>query len=132
MVVVNMTPHPVRIYAADTPDRATAEQLAAGLLAEIPPSGRMARLASTDLGARPPVDVNGTLVPVTVVSYGDVENMPAPAPGVWYVVPLVTGLAAAGREDLLVPHEQVRNADGTVVGCRAFGKVTPERRQRQP
>ncbi|MFG1976987.1 hypothetical protein ACGFJC_47310 [Nonomuraea fuscirosea] len=122
-MVVNTTPHPVRIYAADTPDRATAEQLAAGLLAEIPPSGRMARLASTDLGARPPVDVDGVPVPVTAVSYGDVENMPAPAPGVWYVVPLLTALAATGREDLLVPHKQVRNADGTVVGCQEFGSV---------
>ncbi|MFI7106971.1 hypothetical protein ACIBK9_11730 [Nonomuraea sp. NPDC050227] len=38
-------------------------------------------------------------------------------------MPLLAALAAAGREDLLVPHEQVRNVDGTVVGCRAFGSV---------
>ncbi|MEU6713049.1 hypothetical protein ABZ897_16325 [Nonomuraea sp. NPDC046802] len=118
-----MTPHPVRIYSADTPDRATPEQLAAGLLAEIPPSGHMARLATADLGIGPAVDVTGTDVPVTVVSYGDLAGLPDPAPGVWYIVPLLTGLAAAGREDLLVPHEQVRNVDGTVVGCRAFGTV---------
>jgi hypothetical protein len=66
-------------------------------------------------------------VPVAVVAYGDLENLPEPAPGVWYAVPLLTVLAAAGRQDLLVPHEQIRNAEGTVGGCRAFGQVAAAR-----
>ena len=45
---------------------------------------------------------------------------------VFYIVPLVTAIAvqaeAPARTDLLVPYEQVRNAEGTVVGCRTLAQ----------
>lgn len=122
MPIVNLTPHPINVYTADTPDQATEAELAEGLLTTIPASGRMARLTNRDLGSDHSVDVDGRPVEVEQVEYGQLDGLPEPQPGVKYVVPLVTALAAR-REDLLVPHYQVRNEQGTVVGCKKFGRI---------
>ncbi|HEX6471138.1 MAG TPA: hypothetical protein VF069_18710, partial [Streptosporangiaceae bacterium] len=37
-----------------------------------------------------------------------------------HIVPLATMLALPPRPDVAAPYAQVRNAAGTVVGCRAF------------
>jgi hypothetical protein len=102
-MIINLTPHP--LYIRDT---------AGAVIATLAPSGRTARLTETVIGAGlvdendGTVDVDGVAVPLEVKSYGLIEGLPyAPEPGVLYVVPLLTALAAqsAGREvsDLLVP-----------------------------
>ena len=122
MRIVNLTPHPLNFYSADVPDRATEEELGAGLLATIPPSGEMARLAVENLDQEGAVAADGATIPVFGARYGELENLPAPQEDVVYVVPLLTAMAVEGRPDLLVPHQQVRNVAGTVVGCRALGR----------
>ncbi|MDX3099296.1 hypothetical protein ACIBO5_50465 [Nonomuraea angiospora] len=69
------------------------------------------------------MEVDLTLVPVPAVRYGDLGHLPEPAPELWYAVPRLTALAAAGREDLLVLQGKVRDAEGAVAGCRAFGTI---------
>lgn len=115
--IVNLTPHPIRIYHPNTPDR--IDDLATGLLHLIPTSGKVARLATIDLGTWYSIDG----VPIEGVEYGHAHDLPEPAEGVHYVVSLALALGQQGRDDLLVPYSEVRNGDGTVVGCRVLAKV---------
>lgn len=113
MPLVNLTPHPLRFFANGSE------------VATIPPSGQTARIATS---AAPDGDgtvaVDGVTIPVAGVGYGELAGLPEPQDDVYYVVPLLTALAApADRDDLLVPHEQVRNEEGTVIGCASLGRV---------
>src|SRR5690606_297861 len=119
MKLVNLTPHPVRIYGADTPDQ--VEDPDDGVRLVLPPSGQFARLAEKAHGGGV-TTVDGVEVPVSDVSYAEVQGLPEPQQGARYVVPLMTALAARDRDDLLIPYDQVRNAEGTVVGCRRLGR----------
>lgn len=60
------------------------------------------------------------------VVFTTVYGLPAKREGIYLIVPLVTALAEQSenpaRDDLLVPYEQVRNADGAVVGCRTLAQ----------
>jgi hypothetical protein len=64
----------------------------------------------------------GSRIPVEMVEWSAVYGVPAVREGVSLIVPLVTALAilasSKGRDDLLVPYHQVRDTEGTVVGCR--------------
>lgn len=115
--IVNLTPHMIRIYRPDTPDR--IEDLNEGLLRLIPPSGTVARLATIDLGTWQ--IING--IPIEGVEYGHAHDLPPKRHGVRYVVSLALALGQQGRDDLLVPYSEVRNGDGTVVGCRVLAQV---------
>ncbi|MEU6725545.1 hypothetical protein ABZ917_17700 [Nonomuraea wenchangensis] len=115
--IVNLTPHPIRIYRPDTPDR--IDDLEQGMQCLIPPSGTVARLATIDLGTWCYIDG----VPIEGVEYGHAHDLPPRRDGVHYVVSLALALGQQGRDDLLVPYAEVRNADGTVVGCRVLAKV---------
>ncbi|WP_433520100.1 hypothetical protein ACQP2T_63910 (plasmid) [Nonomuraea sp. CA-143628] len=115
--IVNLTPHPIRIYHPETPDR--IDDLTTGLLQEIAPSGTVARLATIDLGTWEIF----CGVPIEGVEYGHAHDLPQPAEGIRYVVSLALALGQQGREDLLVPYGEVRNSDGTVVGCRVLAQV---------
>lgn len=121
MKLVNLTPHPVKIYSEDTPDR--VENPDDGVVLTLEPSGTLARLSEAVTGEDTVVTEEGVEIPISLVSYAEIEGLPEPQQGVFYVVPLMTALAAAGRQDLLVPYEQVRNLEGTVVGCRRLGRV---------
>lgn len=106
--LVNLTPHPINLYGPEP----------GHVLATIPPSGTVARLATIDLGT------NETAAgqPYELVEYGHAHDLPQPAPGVHYVVSLVVALAVH-RDDLLTPYHEVRNEQGTVIGCRMLQKV---------
>ncbi|MER7114145.1 hypothetical protein ABT332_06610 [Saccharomonospora azurea] len=121
MQIVNLTHHPVKIYSEDTPDR--VENPDDGVLLTLPPAGQFARLSEAVTGEDTFVTEEGVKIPVSLVSYAEIQGLPEPQEGVLWVVPLMTALAATGRTDLLVPYEQVRNQEGTVVGCRRLGRV---------
>jgi hypothetical protein len=117
-MLVNLTPHPLHIYPSDTPDR--VEPGSVTPLRVIAPSAdhHPARLGHRIVGPEN-IDVG---VPVDRVAFGpdtgQVSSLPEPRSGTWYVVSLVVGLAATHRDDLLVPHEYVRDLDGAVIGSR--------------
>ena len=115
--IVNLTPHSVRIYHPDTPDR--IDDLQHGLICVIPASGTVARLATIDLGTWHYIDG----IPIEGVEYGHAHDLPPKEEGVHYVVSLALALGQRGRDDLLVPYSEVRNTDGTVVGCRLLALV---------
>lgn len=110
--LVNLTPHPIHLYG-----RRAVED---GPELVIPPSGSVARVATIDLGANPSRH-SGRLV--AWMEYGHVHDLPQPRRGVDYVVSLVVALAARGRDDLLAPYDEVRNAEGTMIGCRLLQRV---------
>lgn len=124
MTLINLTPHPIRIFAVDTPDRIDPDEHEQEWT--LPPSPDLppARIGMIDLGTQ---SVDG--VPVEYVEYtphgGLVHPLPEKADGVWYVVPLVVAMQQTyvyGRDDLLVPYGEVRNLDGTMVGCRMLAR----------
>lgn len=112
-MILNLTPHPIRLYSNDREDG--SDDLEPHLRKVIEPEGTPARLNMIELGTQ-----GGG---VELVEYGHAENLPPKRDGVRYVVSLVVALALADRRsDLLVPYHEVRNASGTVIGCRQLAQ----------
>ena len=96
---INCTPHPIvlnngTVYA---------------------PSGQIARVSSSHT----PLDANG----VCRVVYGDLVNVPDPAPDTLYIVSALV-LGASDRKDLVAPAtghpDCVRDAQGHIVSVPGF------------
>jgi hypothetical protein len=122
-VIVNLTPHPIRIYGWDVPDRFEPGDHEPTHVIE--PSGTVARIGEIELGAQ---YLRNCDAPVEYVEYHHVNGLPQPDQlkggtyNTWYVVSLALALAAVDRGDLLVPFREVRNPDGTVIGCRSLAR----------
>jgi hypothetical protein len=99
MNIINLTPHPINLRAADGSDTI------------IPASGTVARVTSTPGTA---TSVAGVPVPVYGRdSYGEVTGLPAPSEGTFLIVSALVGGAVAGtRDDVLVPG--TGPADGAI------------------
>lgn len=111
-MILNLTPHPIRLYSSDRPDG--IDDLEPGLREVIPPEETPARLATIELGGG---------IAFEMVEFGHAQNLPPKRDGVQYIVSLVVSLALADRRsDLLVPYREVRNASGTVIGCRQLAQ----------
>ena len=126
MTLVNLTPHPVRVYGWDVPDRIDPTEYEP--IHVIEPSGTVARIGEIELGAQM---LRGCDAKVEFVEYRHANGLPPKHDGpwddntTWYVVSLALALSMAGdkswnRNDLIVPFHEVRNLDGTVIGCRAL------------
>jgi hypothetical protein len=124
--LTNLTPHPIRIYGWDVPDR--FEPGDHKPLLELEPSGQVARIGEVDLQW---AGLRGCEAPVQMVEYGHLSGLPPRYTNWdfnsdWYVVSLPVALACAPdgapdqRNDLLVPFREVRNSAGTVIGCRSL------------
>lgn len=113
MAIVNRTPHPIRILDLRPPHAPLLELPAA--------TGRdLVRVAVTATKCRTLAGA-GQAVPVCSQVWGAIENLPAPARGVFHVVSCVVAAAACcngrGAGDLLVPGELVRDKAGNIVGA---------------
>lgn len=106
-MIINLTPHDVVVIL----DKTVA----------VPASGQIARCSMTrrQVGS---VSVDGMIVPVNKVVYGDVD-LPDPQAGVFYIVSAMVAQAAPDRPDLLIVDDTVRNDAGQVIGCKAFAHV---------
>jgi hypothetical protein len=103
--LINLTPHTVNIVKNDNS------------IISFPPSGTIARVFS-DYVKR------GTVNDIDVVDvvYGDVIDLPPPRKDIVYIVSRMVLNAAPNRRDLVVPHDLVRNPDGSVKGARCFAR----------
>lgn len=120
-MIINCTPHSIDVYDAETPAIVDPERHTPTIT--LPPSGEVARIDERVLDDdRLAPRTGAEAVPVLFVEYGHVTGLPDVRPKVWYVVSLPVALALPGRRDLLVPYRQVRNAAGTVVGCRSLAR----------
>lgn len=112
-MILNLTPHPIRVYEWDREDG--IDDLGSHLKYVIDPEPEPARLATIELGTQ----ADG----VELVEFGHRADLPRPQDGVRLVVSLVVALRhVSERNDLLVPYREVRNATGTVIGCRALAQ----------
>lgn len=104
MQFINLTPHAISIR-----NEAGEEILA------LPPSGQVARVAEQreNLGLLAGVEI-------TRASYGAVEGLPEPRPGVAYIVSGMVLAACQDRADVFAPGVPVRDAEGRIVGARGL------------
>lgn len=59
-------------------------------------------------------------IPRVVRSFGAVQNLPDPQPGITLIVSALVMQAAPTRWDLAAPGDTVRNSDGVPVACRSL------------
>lgn len=63
-------------------------------------------------------------IPVNRKQYGQVQGLPEPQGGVYYMVSTIVATALHGtRDDLLVPDELVRDESGNIIGCNALARL---------
>lgn len=111
-MILNLTPHPIRLYDGERTDG--SDDLDAHLREVIPPEPVPARLATIELGGG---------INFEMVEFGHATGLPPKRDGYCYIVSLVVALALCDRRsDLLVPYREVRNAAGTVIGCRTLAQ----------
>jgi hypothetical protein len=111
-MLVNLTPHPVAVYRDRSVEDGPAEV--------IPPSGTVARIATIELGTGSSQHSGWSY---ELVEYGHCHDLPRPALNTDYIVALVVALSVRGRDDLLAPYLEVRNEQGTMIGCRFLQRV---------
>ena len=112
MKIINLTPHDVKVLDA----------YAARIVGFYPRSGMIARVNTFTALEAPDIlkcDDNPE-VPFYITAFLNTEFLPAPKKDVYYIVSSVVKAANPERNDLLVPHDLVRNEDGAVIGCRGL------------
>lgn len=100
---VNLTPHDINVVKTD------------GTVFSIPKSGDVARCAQSrqDVGV-----VDG--INISTTKFGDVQDLPDPEIGVWFIVSALVRGAVPHRKDVLSPGTLVRDDAGNVIGCQGF------------
>lgn len=108
-MLVNLTPHVLNVQLSEG-----ATDISEWLKLE--PSGQVARVASESKQV-------GTVSGVSIyeTKFGEVEGLPEPKEGVYFVVSRLV-LQASGRKDLLSPGELVRNEAGQPIGCKGLSR----------
>lgn len=124
-MITNLTPHPIRIYGWEVPDRFNLGDHEPRKVLD--PSGTVARIGEIDLST---TTLPGCDAQVAMIEYRHANGLPPKYENWdkntnWYVVSLALALSLAGdkpwhRNDLLVPYREIRNPEGTVIGCRAL------------
>lgn len=125
MSLTNLTPHPIRIYGWGVPERFALGEHEP--LHVIEPSGTVARIGEIELGTQ---SLRGVETSVEFVEFRHANGMPPKyenwdANTDWFIVSLALALSLSGdkawhRNDLLVPFREIRNHEGTVIGCRSL------------
>lgn len=113
--LVNLTPHAINLIVPDGNGGET--------LIVVPPSGAVARCAVTRRVAYLIETPEGFKIPVNHTSFGEVEGLPDPEPGVAYIVSTLVAQAARERSDIYVVDDTVRDEAGRIVGARALARV---------
>lgn len=105
MAIINLTPHDITIISA------------AGN-SVFPATGKVARVAvnSSEIG-------NVAGIPVMKNFYSDVEGLPDPEKGTYYLVSKIVADAVPDRDDVLIPNDSVRDENGRIIGCRNFAHI---------
>lgn len=61
-------------------------------------------------------------IPTTRTVFGRPVGLPEPKTDVWLIVSQLVKSALPDRTDLLVPTDIVRDANGSIIGCRSLGR----------
>lgn len=122
--IINLTPHEITLYATRDCIEVTKNGYKSLVLKKgakpmaIYPSQGVARVTSFK-------ELQYTInsVPVYTTEFGKVEGLPEPAHNVYYIVSALTAQAVKGRRDVLIGDGAVRDSEGKIVGCTAFGRI---------
>jgi len=119
-MIINLTPHQIVLFNESTPDQLDDNddlsrfiQLIYPKSLEHPP----VRIVEINLGT-----TYSDHAPIEHIEYGRIRPEPSVVADTYYIVSLATALAAVNRSDFIVPFREVRNLNGTVIGCRSFAK----------
>lgn len=110
MTIVNLTPHPFNLIN----EKGEAQEIL---------SSGMARIGMI---ARPVGHLDG--YPVALQEPVEVTGLPAPLPGVTYVVSALVAQVVPDREDVVAPDTgagAVRDGEGRIVAVRGFVRFSP-------
>lgn len=114
---VNLTRHDIVVLD----DAASREIL------RIEPSGTVAILDEV-IDRESSIAIDGeNYIPTQTVTHSNTIGLEPRRDGVAYVVSRLTALANAGRDDLYFPHEEVRDEQGRILGCRVLAQVAPDK-----
>lgn len=116
--IINLTPHDIH-YGEMIEDHFSAEFMV------------MQTFEKSDKPARVKAETNfvgyatthkewHTGIRITESTFGEVYDLPEPVEGTFYIVSRMVLSACPHRNDLLVPNEIVRGADGKEKGCQSF------------
>ena len=122
--IINMTPHTINLYLITdceetikgTYKSLTLKEGAKPLM--VYPSQGVARATSS---RELLYTINN--IPVYTTTYGSPEGLPEPVPNTYIIVSALTAQAAPERKDLIIVDGAVRDAEGRICGCTAFGRV---------
>ena len=103
-MITNLTPHTLNLF-----------DLGGNPVAEIPPSGEIARVKALreQIG-------DYERVPLFTTIFGEVDGLPAPKPNTIYVVSGLVRAAVPSRGDVFSPGELVRDDGGKVIGAKGL------------
>jgi hypothetical protein len=120
--LVNLTAHGV-VLVSQQPPFWLAGQAGTAPLVHVPADGGFARVDddAVRLGERLLNTTSGLISLTRLRRGGRLVDLPAPEPGIRYVVSRLTALAARGRDDLVFPFGEIREADGRITGARGLG-----------
>jgi hypothetical protein len=112
VTLVNLTKHDIVIMLKDQPD------------VRIRPSGTVARVPVQHQDTIEYVSAGGLNIPIkkTARTPGTVVDLPDPVPGYLYLVSRLVAEAYPERTDLAIPNELIRDAFGTIIGCRSLAR----------
>ena len=116
MKILNFTPHAVTVFDSDGDPLATYK-----------PSGLARAKQSYVIVGQ--VEVEPESVPLKRITFGEVDGLPKDVdPDTYFIVSAITAQAARATnhplaDRLLVVADPVRNAEGQIIGCKAFSKI---------
>ena len=118
-MLINATPHVITLVSRQGVKQDNKRQFLAEtveVIREIPSSGILPRVSMSNEDAG---EIDG--IPIQSVLYGDIQGLPEPQEGVYYIVSGLVAQAASkiGRKDCLAPGALVRdkNNPSVILGC---------------
>jgi hypothetical protein len=116
--VLNLTPHPIRLVGD-------------GAVVELAASGPPARVVLLPDRADGQVRIGCLVIPLKrTAASAEVTGLPEERPGILIIVARPVAEALPRRDDLVYPHDTVRDTVGAVVGCRSLARVDTSRAAR--
>lgn len=107
--IINLTPHDVTLVISEE------RSVTFPTYSTVRPIPRVSTKTVSD------GDIDG--YPLTRTQYGEVEDLPEPKEGTWYIVSALVAGRCPDRTDLVIPNEAVRDDKGRIIGCRSFGRI---------
>lgn len=104
--IVNLTPHDITVIS----------QGKSIVFPKFPVSARVS--SKTEILTH--FDTSEMRVPLTQVVFGELEGLPEPIEGIFFIVSRIVREAAKDRTDLLVPQGLIRDENGQPIGCESL------------